>query len=62
MYRSVSQCGDGEDEKRDEGKRITEALSKLKYELQHGRALTYVGEKRGGEGEGAGGRRDDGRC
>jgi hypothetical protein len=40
MYRSVSQCGDGEDEKRDEGKRITEALSKLKYELQHGRALT----------------------
>jgi hypothetical protein len=41
MYRSVSQCE--EDDKRNEGKRITEDLARLKYEVQHGRIMTYVG-------------------
>lgn len=37
-YRSVSNCDDAE--KRDEGKKIVEELAKLKYEVQHDRALT----------------------
>jgi hypothetical protein len=40
VYRSVSQCEAGA--KQDEGKRIVEDLSKLKYEVQHDRPLTYV--------------------
>jgi len=39
-YRSVSACT--EPEKHDEGKKIVEQLARLKYEIQHDRALTYV--------------------
>ena len=37
-YRIVSNCDDAE--KRDEGKKIVEELARLKYEVQHDRALT----------------------
>lgn len=39
-YRSVSDCDDAE--KSAEGKRIVEELAKLKYEVQHDRALTPI--------------------
>ncbi|KAL1846857.1 hypothetical protein VTK73DRAFT_205 [Phialemonium thermophilum] len=39
-YRSVSQCDDAE--KRDEGKKIVEEIARLKYEVQHDRALTPI--------------------
>ncbi|KAI1749697.1 hypothetical protein F4782DRAFT_511898 [Xylaria castorea] len=39
-YRSVAQCDDVE--KRDEGKKIIEELSRLKYEMQHDRQLTPI--------------------
>jgi hypothetical protein len=38
-YRSVSQCDDAA--MRDEGKKIVEELARLKYEVQHDRAITY---------------------
>ncbi len=38
-YRSVAETEDAE--KREEGKKIVEELAKLKYEIQHDRALTY---------------------
>ncbi|KAI2601869.1 DUF89-domain-containing protein [Hypoxylon sp. NC1633] len=40
LYRSVSECDDGE--KKDEGKKIIEELARLKYELQHDRQLTPI--------------------
>lgn len=40
MHRAVVSCDD--ENKRNEGKSIVEGLAKLKYELQHDRALTYV--------------------
>jgi hypothetical protein len=39
-YRSVAACD--EPEKIAEGRRIVEELGRLKYEVQHDRALTYV--------------------
>ncbi|KAI8624722.1 DUF89-domain-containing protein [Xylariaceae sp. FL1651] len=39
-FRSVAQCDDAE--KREEGKKIVEELSRLKYELQHDRQLTPI--------------------
>ena len=40
VHRAVVACED--ESKRNEGKSIVEGLAKLKYELQHNRALTYV--------------------
>ena len=40
VHRAVVSCDD--ENKRNEGKSIVEGLAKLKYELQHDRALTYV--------------------
>lgn len=39
-YRSVANCDDAA--KRDEGKKIVEELARLKYEVQHDRALTPI--------------------
>ncbi|KAK3326215.1 putative UPF0364 protein [Apodospora peruviana] len=39
-YRSVASCEDPE--KHDEGKKIVEELARLKYEIQHDRALTPI--------------------
>ncbi|KAK1756948.1 hypothetical protein QBC47DRAFT_378121 [Echria macrotheca] len=39
-YRTVSACDEAE--KREEGKKIVEDLAKLKYEVQHDRALTPI--------------------
>jgi hypothetical protein len=39
-YRSVASCDDGA--KADEGKKIVAELARLKYEVQHDRALTFV--------------------
>ena len=39
-YRSVATCD--EPEKVAEGRAIVEELARLKYEVQHDRALTYV--------------------
>ncbi|KAK4114822.1 putative UPF0364 protein [Canariomyces notabilis] len=39
-YRSVAACDDAA--KRDEGKKIVEELARLKYEVQHDRALTPI--------------------
>ncbi|KAI1396849.1 DUF89-domain-containing protein [Hypoxylon fuscum] len=47
LYRSVSACD--EPEKKDDGKRIVEELSKLKYELQHDRQLTPIREDGGAD-------------
>ncbi|KAL2259193.1 hypothetical protein VTK26DRAFT_7226 [Humicola hyalothermophila] len=42
VYRTVASCGDSEKEKSDEGKKILAELGKLKYEVQHDRALTPI--------------------
>ncbi|XDG02682.1 hypothetical protein ABKA04_002297 [Annulohypoxylon sp. FPYF3050] len=47
LYRSVSECDDSE--KRDEGKKIIEELSRLKYELQHDRQLTPIRDDGGAD-------------
>ncbi len=39
-FRSVAATDEAEE--RDEGKKIIEELTKLKYEIDHDRALTYV--------------------
>lgn len=39
LYRSVTQTKDAEKEA--EGKKIIEEIAKIKYEVQHDRALTY---------------------
>lgn len=42
LHKAVSNVGEDEAAKREEGKQITSGLAKLKYEVQHDRALTYV--------------------
>jgi hypothetical protein len=41
VHKAISKENDPE--KQEEGKRITQGLATLKYELQHDRKLTYVG-------------------
>lgn len=43
VHRSTGSASD--ETQRDEGKKIVEALAKLKYEMQHDRQLTYVAFK-----------------
>ncbi|KAI6081986.1 DUF89-domain-containing protein [Hypoxylon rubiginosum] len=47
LYRSVSDCD--ESEKKEEGKKITEELARLKYELQHDRQLTPIRDDGGAD-------------
>ncbi|KAI1390464.1 DUF89-domain-containing protein [Hypoxylon trugodes] len=47
LYRSVSECQDPE--KQEEGKKIIEELSRLKYELQHDRQLTPIRDDGGAD-------------
>ena len=42
VHRAVSALDVAQTEKRDEGKRIVEALGALKYEVLHDRVMTYV--------------------